>query len=898
MRTKYFRFCLLSSLLLLGVSTFAQMSKTTQTIPLIDREIFFDNPEIAGGQLSPDGQWMSFRKPYKGVMNIWVKKTNEPFDKAKPVTADEKRPISGYFWSYDAKYILFVQDKDGDENYHVYALDPRSPVDKQTGVPASRDLTAGENIRAQIFQVSKKQPNIMMVGLNDRDPSWHDLYQVDISTGERKLIRLNEDRITGWSFDWDEQLRLATRSLEDGSTEMLRVDKDQLTPIYSVGPLESAYPYVFDKDNKRFYFVTNKGEALDKSQLMLMDPMSGKTELVEKDPQDRVDFGGAFFSDISREMIYTVYTDDKPTIYWKNADFEASYKFLKNKFPGKEIGFASSDKTENLWLITVYGDTDPGEVHLFDRAKQTLKFQYRPRPKLPVEFLSPMKAVRYPSSDGLMIPAYLTTPKGQKAEKLPLVVMPHGGPWARDSWGYDSYAQFLANRGYAVLQPNFRGSTGYGKAFLDAGNREWGDKMQDDITWGVQYLVKEGIVDPERVGIMGGSYGGYATLAGVTYTPDLYQAAVSIVGPSNLITLLNSIPPYWEAGRKIFHLRMGDPTTEEGKAQLERQSPLNHVDKIKTPLMVVQGANDPRVKKAESDQIVVAMRDKQLPVEYICAPDEGHGFARPVNNMAFLAATEKFLAKHLGGRYQEGMKEEVAKRLEEITVDIATVTLPQAIDESEIGAVATPVRSLTAATHVYEVNVEVAGQNIPMKLTTEIKQADGNWVITDVSSSAAMGEATDQVILAEQSLLPIKRMVKQGPATIELDYTPEKVSGKMLMGPQEMAIDKSLEKPLFADGAGAPHILATLPLAEGYTTYFQTLELQTQALQLQALSVGAKESVTVPAGTFDAFVVEVKPANGDPGGQTYWIDAQDFRVLQTKTVVPQMGGAVVTAKLQ
>ena len=293
-----------------------------------------------------------------------------------------------------------------------------------------------------------------------------------------------------------------------------------------------------------------------------------------------------------------------------------------------------------------------------------------------------MKAVRYPSSDGLQIPAFLTLPKNVAAKSLPLIVVPHGGPWARDDWGYDPYAQFLANRGYAVLQPNFRGSTGYGKKFIDGGNKQWGDKMQDDITWGVKYLVAEGIADPKRVAIMGGSYGGYATLAGLAFTPDVYTAGVSIVGPSNLITLLNSIPPYWEAGRKLFHERMGDPATPDGKAQLERQSPLNSAAKIKSSLLVVQGANDPRVKKAESDQIVIALRDRGFPVEYLVAPDEGHGFARPVNNMAMFAAAEKFLAKQLGGRYQEAMTPEVATRLKEITVDPKTVTLTKKTDPS------------------------------------------------------------------------------------------------------------------------------------------------------------------------------------------------------------------------
>ena len=342
-----------------------------------------------------------------------------------------------------------------------------------------------------------------------------------------------------------------------------------------------------------------------------------------------------------------------------------------------EVGLFGATSDERYWLANVWSDTNPGVVYLYDMVNEELTFQYNPRPNLPTEHLSPMKSIRYTSSDGLEIQAYLTLPKGANNKKLPLVVNPHGGPWSRDYWGYDSYAQFLANRGYAVLQPNFRASTGFGKAFLNAGNKQWGDLMQDDITWGVKYLVDEGIVDAERVAIFGISYGGYATLAGLAFTPELYTCGVSFVGPSNLVTLLNSIPPYWEAGRKTFHERMGDPTTEEGLEQIKRQSPLFSADKITSPLMVIQGYNDPRVKNAESDQIVVALRDRNFPVEYLNAPDEGHGFARPVNRMAAIVAMEKFLAKHLKGRYQESVTDEVAKRLEEITVDVSTVELPE-----------------------------------------------------------------------------------------------------------------------------------------------------------------------------------------------------------------------------
>ena len=644
--------------------------------PLIDRELLFGPPEITGGQLSPDGTYMSFLKTYKGTMNVWVKKAEAPFESAHAVTADTLRPIRNYFWSRDGKYILYVQDKGGDENFNVYAVNPTESPAAGQDIPTNRALTDYKGVRTFIYAVPKSNPDALYIGLNDRNKAWHDLYKLKISTGEKTLLRQNDSttRITGWIFDWNDSLRLATRSNPDGSNDLLRVDANELVPIYSSGPLENVTPYAFDKDNKQLYIASNKGDR-DLMQLVLLDPATKNETLVEKDPLNRVDFGDAFFSEKSRSLIYTSYDDEKERQYWKDKAFEQDYNAIKKQLPGLIINFSSSTTNEDQWLLNAYSDVDPGAAYLYNRSTKKLTFQYRPRPKIPVDALAPMKPIRYKSSDGLEIPAYLVLPKGVAPKDLPLMVFPHGGPWGRDSWGYNSFAQFLANRGYAVLLPNFRASTGYGKKFLDAGNREWGQKMQDDISWGVKYLIAQGIADPKRVGIMGGSYGGYATLAGVAFTPDLYAAAVSIVGPSNLITLLNSIPPYWESIRKTFYLRMGDPTTPEGKAQLMRQSPLTRAAEIKTPLMVVQGANDPRVHKAESDQIVVALRDRGFPVEYLLAPDEGHGFARPVNNMAMLAAAEKFLAHYLDGRYQESMTPEVAKRLGEITVDVKTVSL-------------------------------------------------------------------------------------------------------------------------------------------------------------------------------------------------------------------------------
>jgi dipeptidyl aminopeptidase/acylaminoacyl peptidase len=454
------------------------------------------------------------------------------------------------------------------------------------------------------------------------------------------------------------------------------VDADgKFTKIYSCSVFETCNPVRFNKDNRRVYMISNKGAGVDLARLVLFDPKTGKEESVESDPMSRVDLENAAFSKVTDELIYTLYVDDRQRFYFKDRAFAEDYKFLRKKLPNREIFFDSSTSDEMTWLISALGDTEPGEKYLFDRKSKKLELQYRVREKLPREALAELKPIRYKSSDGLEIPAYLALPRGLAPKSLPTIILPHGGPGARDYWGYDSITQFLANRGYAVLLPNFRGSTGYGKKFQDAGNGQWGDRMQDDVTWGVKYLISRGISDPKRIGIMGSSYGGYAALVGLTSTPDLYAAAVAVNAENNLVTLLASMPADWEAERIMIYKRVGDPTTAEGKAQLMRQSPLTHADKIKAPLLLVQGANDPRVKKRQTDEIVISLRDRGFPVEYMVAPDEGHGFARPVNRMAMLAMAEKFLAKHLGGRYQESMSPEVAKRLQEITVDPKTVKL-------------------------------------------------------------------------------------------------------------------------------------------------------------------------------------------------------------------------------
>jgi len=863
--------------------------------PIIDRELFFGDPEISGAQISPDGRYISFLKPYKDTRNIWVKRTADPYSAAKLITNDTKRPVRQYFWSRDGKYILFAQDQGGDENFNIYAVDPASAPAAGQEVPSARNLTAAKGVQTQIYAVPRTDPDIMYVGINDRDKAWHDLYRVRISTGERTLMRQNTERITGWVFDNAGALRLAVRSTDKGDTDILRVDPTGFTQIYSCTVFESCGPDRFSKDNSKVYMETNKG-APDLTRLVLFDPATQTEQLVESDPLNRVDFGSATFSDVTDELVATSYDDERTRIYWKDKAWESAYNDIKKRLPGKEITLASHTNDENTWMIVASSDREPGERYLWeagDTAKLT--FQYRVFDKLPRESLAPQKAITYKSSDGLTIPAYLTLPVGVAPKNLPLVVFPHGGPWGRDGWGYNPIAQFLANRGYAVLQPNFRASTGYGKRFLNAGNNEWGDKMQDDLTYGVRYLVSQGTVDPKRVGILGGSYGGYATLAGLAFTPDVYAAGVSIVGPSNLITLLNSIPPYWESIRTIFNERMGNPKTAAGLAQLQRQSPLNSAAKIKAPLLVVQGANDPRVNRAESEQIVIALRDRGFPVEYILAPDEGHGFARPINNLVLFATAEKFLAKHLGGRYEQSLTPAITERMAVLTIDPKTVVLAKKVEVSS-GA-PKPTAGLRPGTATYKGTLAAQGQTIPMDITRTVKDTAGTWVVTEATAMPMM-TVNDEATIDKGTLLLRSRVIHQGPATIVVAFADNKAAGKMTMNGQERPIAADLGGALFADGAGANDVVAALPLAEGYTTTYRNFDLMAQKVKPRQLKVTGSEKVTVPAGSFDAWKVEITPADGGSGETTtLWVDKASRQVVKVSTIIPEMNGAIATAEL-
>jgi dipeptidyl aminopeptidase/acylaminoacyl peptidase len=880
-----------------------------QLPPLIDRNLFFDDPKIASAQVSPDGRWISFRKPHQNVMNIWVKRTEEPFEAARPITADTERPVRGYFWSEDSRYILYVQDKGGNENFHVYAVDPAAPSEA-SGVPPARDLTPGGNVRAFIYAVPENTPNDIIVGLNDRDPALHDVYRVNINTGARKLLLRNDQNIAAYITDLDGNVRLAYRQAADGSNEILRVANNRLGDVVVRCTFEeTCFPFRFHKDGKLVYMIENIGPTIDLARLSMLDPVTGKITPVESDPQNEVDLDEPIFSDRTEELVATVYVGDRQRIYPRDQEFRRILEDLRSELPDGEISFSSITNDDGKIIVGVSRDVDPGSAYLYEVDRGTATLLYRSRPELPAEHLAPMKAVTYTARDGTKIPAYLTIPKGVEPKNLPAILLPHGGPWGRDVWGYDSFAQFLANRGYVVLQPNFRASTGYGKQFLNAGNKQWGTGvMQHDLSDGVKYLIDSGVADSKRIGIMGGSYGGYATLAGLTFTPELYSAGVSIVGPSNLFTLLNSIPPYWGPIKKIFLLRMGDPDIPADKTMLEAQSPLFSARQIDDPLLVIQGANDPRVKQPESDQIVIAVRDLGRPVEYLVAPDEGHGFAGRENRIAMFAGIERFLARHLGGRYQADMPPDIEQKLAAITVDPMKVEKPKiatALDAAKTIPlpVVDPAR-FAPATLAYKTTLKLSGgREMQIEGTRVVaREGSGTERIYRITSKAKtpMGDASDVYVIDASSLRPRTRLAKQGPATVDVKYGDRTVTGEIVAGAQKIPVNVSLEAPVFGDEAALELAIAAMELAPGYRTTVRTAEVgMQQRVRYWSLTVEGEESVTVPAGTFQAYKVRLEPLDNEPGGSTYWISKETPRLLvrAESKLPPMMGGGTAVTEL-
>lgn len=614
---------------------------------LIPRRVLFGNPDKASPKISPDGKLLSFLAPVNGVLNVWVGPSDD-LASAKPVTNDTKRGIRSYSWAFNNRQLLYVQDANGDENFHVYRVDLSNHE--------TTDLTPLEHIRAEIEAISQRFPDDLIVGINDRNPQFHSLYRINLLSGERTLVEENT-AFAGYLMDEDLRVRFAVKYTPDGGNAILERSNGKWQEFAKI-PQEDTLttgPVGFDKTGAVLYLRDSRGR--DTGVFKTVNLATREEKIIAEDP--RSDAGGVMLHPTENTVQAISFTYERT--HWKFLDKEvqADFEKLKTKLGDGDVTVGSRTLDDRKWVISLLVDNDPVRYHLYDRDSGATKFLFTSRHELegwPLQKLHP-RVLK--SRDGLSLVSYLTLPAGtdpegraQPKQPVPMVLLVHGGPWGRDGWGLNSMHQFLANRGYAVLSVNFRSSTGFGKNFVNAGNREWAAKMHDDLLDAVDWAIAEKIADPKKIGIMGGSYGGYATLVGLTFTPEKFACGVDIVGPSNLVTLLSTIPPYWAPMVEMFKTRVGDVSSEDGRKFLASRSPLSKADQIRRPLLIGQGANDPRVKQAESDQIVGAMREKKLPVTYVLFPDEGHGFARPPNSLAFNAIAEAFLARHLGGRYE------------------------------------------------------------------------------------------------------------------------------------------------------------------------------------------------------------------------------------------------------
>jgi dipeptidyl aminopeptidase/acylaminoacyl peptidase len=621
-------------------------SKTTaeEKPPLIPVEEFFKNPEKFSWQISPDGEYISYLSPYKGHTNVYVRKITDTA--GIPVSYDTVRNIWQYQWK--GNRILYLQDVGGDENFQLFSVSiDGKDVKALTPFPKVRTMILND-----LRYVAGREKEVM-IQMNKRDARFFDPYSINIETGETKVLYQNDKNYDGWYTDHSGTIRIATKTDGVNTTFYHRAtEADPFDSLLTTTYKDQFNIQFFTFDNKNLYVNTNIGR--DKTAIVEYD-LAAKKEIKELYSNADNDMDGLGFSQKRKVLTAVYYTSWKGESHFLDKESEDEYNKLKKKFEGYEIGIYGNNNAEDKFIVWTGNDKLAARYYFYDRQNGETKLLGEAFPRLNEKDMSVMKPVKYTSRDGLTIHGYLTLPKGMPDKNLAVIINPHGGPWARDTWGFNWEAQFLANRGYAVLQMNFRGSTGYGKEFWLKSQKQWGKTMQDDITDGVQWLIKEGIADPKRVAIYGGSYGGYATLAGVTFTPDLYAAAVDYVGVANMFTFMKTIPPYWEPYKAMFYEMVGDPIKDS--ALLAAASPVLHADKIKTPLFVAQGANDPRVNKAESDQMVEALKKRGVDVEYMVKNDEGHGFSNEDNRTDFYKSMEKFFAKHLTEKKDESKKQ-------------------------------------------------------------------------------------------------------------------------------------------------------------------------------------------------------------------------------------------------
>jgi dipeptidyl aminopeptidase/acylaminoacyl peptidase len=611
---------------------------------LIPRKILFGNPVKTSPQISPDGKMMAYLAPVNDVLNVWVKTIGKEDDRV--VTKDDDRGIRRYFWAGDSEHIMYLQDMGGDENWRLYGVNLKTDEIK--------DLTPYEDVQVRIIHTDKHFPNEILIGMNKENPKVHDVYHLDLTTGKLNLVAKNPGNIISWLADADLKVRCAMAATAEGGFELMvrkteEASWEKLLTWDSQDSMTSG-PVSFTKEGESLHLMDSRN--VNAGRLVKMGIETQNIEVIAEDPQ--YDVSNVMIHPDSYEVQAVAFTKARSEWIVLDESIKDDFKAIA-KLDHGDFFISDRDNADETWLVSFTKDNGPVSYYAYEHKKDKGTFLFNHMPQLNKYKLAQMEPISFQARDGLTIHGYITYPIWKQKKSLPMVLWVHGGPWGRDSWGYDPVAQWFANRGYVCLQVNFRGSTGYGKDFVNAGDKEWGAKMHNDLVDAVNWAVEQGYADPEKVAIAGGSYGGYAALVGATFTPDVFCCAVDIVGPSNLVTLLKSIPPYWSTMLAMFHKRVGNPDTEA--EFLKSRSPLFKVDQIEIPILIGQGANDPRVKQAESEQIVEAMKKKGLAYEYMLFEDEGHGFAKPENRLKFFAAAEKFLAKHLGGRYEEAVED-------------------------------------------------------------------------------------------------------------------------------------------------------------------------------------------------------------------------------------------------
>ncbi len=615
---------------------------TYDAVPLVPREVLFGNPEKVQPRISPDGKRLAYIAPVDGVLNVWVGDVGAAEDGFKAVTNDTERGIRAFFWGQDNARILYVQDAGGDENWRLY--------DTELATGTTRDLTPFEGVQAQLISEEKQFPTELLVGLNKENPQLHDVYHLDVETGELEMV-LKNPGIIGFVADAEMRVRAGLQPRPDGGMNLVgrplgaTVEEWQMLIDVDSDDALSTAPIGFTADGKSLYLLSSVDA--NASRLLRVDVADLKTVVLAEDPQ--YDVSGVMSNPDTKEIQMVSFTKARTENVVIDPSIADDIAGIEQIQPG-DFTFLGRDHADRTWLVAFTVDDGPVAYYAWDRETRQATFLFHHQPALSKYTLASMEPFSFTARDGLEIHGYLTFPPGVDRRDLPAVLMVHGGPWARDNWGFNAEAQWLANRGYVAVQVNFRGSTGYGKSFVNAGNKQWAAAMHDDLIDAVEHVVGKGWVDRKRVAISGGSFGGYAALVGATFTPDVFCCAVDVVGPSNLKTLIESIPPYWAPIVAQFHERVGNPETEA--EFLWERSPLSKVDQIRIPILVAQGANDPRVKQAESEQIVNAMREKGIDHVYLLFGDEGHGFAKPENRMKFFQTAEQFLAKHLSGRFE------------------------------------------------------------------------------------------------------------------------------------------------------------------------------------------------------------------------------------------------------